>query len=431
MLKKDFSTKILHSIKYSIVEKIFDIIISLLSSIIVTRYLARESYGIISYAASYMIIFNIINIAPENYLFKEYNRLKKDVNNLNECINSFLKFNIIKGFILFFLNIVVGLIVWVKTDKSIFLIVMISNGLVYLLNQLSATIRVVFEVDFNQKAITKIFLIAKMFRFMISLLLIIFPSIYIVLLRDLLFCFIQSVLFYFYFISNYKQFKIKYDFKYSFVYIKKSLFEYSIWTHFTGVITNFIYGIDPFILGFFVSMIDIGNYSIALNSSNYFIILFQVLQKNTSIALANITDESEENEVTTKFFIVSIFFAIMQFLGFVFFGKYYLSLFVTDSIDIIYLYSFYIVLGVTIVNSIRPLSIYLILKYDAKKYFLYSTLPSGIFTIILYFCAAYNFGTIGIAKANVLAYIFWLVTQIILLKKSSFKLTRIQKRNII
>ena len=98
------------------------------------------------------------------------------------------------------------------------------------------------------------------------------------------------------------------------------------------------------------------------------------------------------------------------------------SFFVSDSIPEIYSYFVNIVIGVSIVNCIRPISSYLILKYDAKKFFLFCTLPTGISTLIVYFIFAQNWGALGIAQANIVSYSLWAVMQIFLLTKTNFKL---------
>jgi len=405
MNKKDLRKKILHSISFGLIEQILNIILGFIISVITIRYLSRSNFGLISYAASFFAIINFINIAPENYLFKINNKIENEV----EYLKSYEFFSIFKSLLIFIIFLIIGIAISIKNNNITYLLVFLSNSIFFSFNQIANIYKVKLELEFKQKIITLSVLLGKTAKAILIIFLIYTPKIEIVLISQIL----EVVVYVIYrrrYLKRVLDFNKKISFSYAYNIIKKSSLNYSIWTHLMGVITNFIYKIDPFILGFFVSMEQIGTYSIALKISNYFIIIFQLLQKNSLIALSNISKLKEKNNIIFKFNILSIILSILQFVLFLFLGKHILALYVNkDEIEIVYNYMFYILFGLSIINGFRPLISYLTLIDDVKKVLFYCIIPSGIFTFIIYIISAYKFGTIGIAKANVLAYFFWTI----------------------
>ncbi|NWQ41101.1 oligosaccharide flippase family protein [Bacillus sp. EB106-08-02-XG196] len=415
------TSKVINSLSYGILERIIDLLFGLTASIITVRYLGREEYGIINYIISIGSLINFINLAPETYLYKVYMELSKD--KLNEYLSSYMLFSILKSSIIIILNLVIGIVLYIQFGDIAYLAIILINGLVYLFTSISAIFIVFLELNFNQQIITKIFIAAKLIRTLVICGLIIVPSLYLVVIADLLFALVQIILFFIAFRSK-QLMKISANFKESIYILKESIYKYSIWTHFTGVITQIIYKIDPLILGVFSSMMVVGKYSIALNISNYFIIIFQVLQKNTNMALGNLNDNVESSRITLKFTIASVIIAIFQYIGFIFLGKYFLMLYVDNPIEIqlLYEYSLYIILGLSIFNAFRPLASYLTIKSNPKTFLLNTILPSGLMSVIFYIVGAKLYGALGVAIANVVTYSFAVILILCALKKSKFNI---------
>ncbi|NBI29330.1 oligosaccharide flippase family protein [Chengkuizengella marina] len=413
--------KIISSVSYGLSEKFIDILFGLIASIIMARYLLRSDYGIIGYIASIATIVQIVNLAPETFFYKKFKSFNKKEK--FTFLNSYFIFNVLKSTLIVILNIAIGVFLLILHGDLMYLIVIIVNSFVLFIKNINAVMNIFLEVSFLQKFITRFFLISRLIRTLVLSILILIPNLYIVLLSDIVFVTIQFVLSFIY-LKGHFDYKFKgVKLKEWYSIIKKSILNFSLWAHMSGVVTNIIYRIDPFILGFFTTMTIVGNYSIALVIANYFIVVFQIIQKNTNIALANLSEDEPKKAslVVKKFIIISAVLSIIQYLCFIMFGEYLLKLYVEgNDIKIIYEYLVFILLGLSIFNTFRPLLSYLTIKHSPFKFFIYCILPSGVFTIIAYTLAAANFGAIGVAKANVFAFSFSVICMIVLLLHYKF-----------
>lgn len=408
-MNKSFSKKIFSSVSFGFLERIFDLIFGVVITIIVFRVLQRSEYGILGYVTSYGVFINTINIAPENYLFKlgrdsEHNVFRK-------YHKSALLFNIAKGFVVLGLYSLIGFILSKHFASIVYLEVAFVNGVVFVFTQFTATSKIVLQIYFKQKMITVFSFISKLAKLIITSLLFIFPLIEIVLISELAFALLMALLTYVY-LRKIPQFgeQIKISMKEIIKKVMASIKRFALWNHLSGVCTNIIYKIDPWILGFFVTMSAIGTYNISLKITNYTIVFFQVIQLNTGIALANSNDQVSDKRIVKKMLLLSLMMSVFMITCIFIFGNKILLLFMSkeaEDLDEALVYLIYITIGLSIFNISRPLSSYLIFRKNTKHFFMRVVFPSLCFSFITYFTMASLYGSRGVAINNVIAYIFW------------------------
>ncbi|TDT67871.1 hypothetical protein EV215_1874 [Hypnocyclicus thermotrophus] len=421
-MSRGLNKKIKNSVFFALIEQGISVIFGFLSTYLIIKYIDRKIYGIYNYVLSFMVLINFINIVPANYMFKLKNNLK-DEEELNVYITSFFVFEIIKGIFIFILNVILGIVLYLKFLNGIYLFIAImSNGVLFFINQMIAVSRMVLNINFLQKKITKYRIKSTILKLLLLLLLLVFPKLEIVILANLFSQLFFGIMLYKILVTDIKFHFSKLDNKIIYKKNKQSIRNYTLTTHLLGVVSNIIYRIDPLILSGFVTMTTLGRYSVALNLGNYFMIIFQVLQNNASIALANISDEVEENTVISKFLTLSVVLSIIQYALFILFGKIFLSFFIeVKEITEIYNYMKYILLGLSIYNSMIVLGSYIALRNDPKILLLNVAIPTGIFSIIIYFGGAVIGGAVGVAVGNIIAYIFFSTLLIREVRKTNFK----------
>ncbi len=399
----NLNKKIIGIISFGGLERIFDLLFGLIASIITVRYLSRYDYGVISYVLGIIGLTSFLNFAPETYLYKVYIKLSKE--KIKEYISTYILFTFLKAVLIIIVNVIVGIILLMKFNDEGYLIVIIGSSISLILSTINAIYIVILELDFKQKLITKVFLISKLIRTLIILYLIISPSLYVVVFADIVFSLIQIIIYTTLLTKKKLIIKIK-SLKSAYFIIKDSLLSYSIWTHFIGVTTQIIYKIDPFILGFFTSMSVVGRYSIALNISNYFIIIFMVLQKAANVALGNMDNAQRSATIALKLSAISFIIAIIQLIAFFIFGKYFLLLYIDEPTELnkVYQYLLYIIIGLSIFNVTRPLVSFITIIGSPKEFFLKTILPTGFTAIVLYILAAHYYSAEGLAIANIIVY---------------------------
>lgn len=400
-------SKITLSVIFATVEKCFEMIIGMLTGMVVIRCLRVEDYAIISTIGAYATFIGFLNFAPENYLYKSFVHLKKE--EVKYYADSYIFFDILNGFVLFLLYAAIGVILSWKFGNSGYIIIAISNGLNLLFRQIYNVARIVLELNYKQKTITKISMIVRIASLLLTFLLIFNKSLLFYVCIGLMTCVLEvlcTFLGYKKIIKNIKGNSLQSRKE----IIVKSFKEYALINHFTGVLTSIIYASDTMFLGWFCDLQTVGIYGIALGCINYTILIFQILQKQTSIALGNSSDRKRDVEIVKKFVKVSFWGSLIIVLVFLLGGRIILKIYTGyDDIEELYLYSLMILIGVSAFNCVRPITSYINLKCNLNKYFFKVLLPILIFTMVLYTLASKLFGGMGVALSNIIVYSVWAI----------------------
>ncbi len=400
--------KLIKNVLYSLLEKAGLIGGQFLSSILLIRLLQRSDYGIIGTVAGVYTFVYIFNLSIEAIVFRDH---KLYTDKLNKIFYNFFIFNLLKAF----LFLIIGLFLSVLLSKTFqdknFIFAIISITSIFISEALVSPCVIYASSQFEQKIVTKINLCRSLINLFLLLGLLYFPSIKFIALKDLLLGSLLVVTWYIVFI---KKFKIRIfhtdlikdiDLK----FISNSLFSFSLWSHFSSLITNFIYRSDTFFLSLFTNMTTVGNYNIALNSANIANILPMILGYQNNVALSNSEGEKAAMKISNAFIRVSFYLGIVTIISFIFLGKPYLYLVTGQKeIDDIYTYMLCIMTSLVMVKTFTsPLSSYINMKGDIKKKFFNVLLPAGISTAIIYFFSAKIYGPLGIAVSNLATASIW------------------------
>lgn len=411
---KSVMTPVKSSLFLAIGEKIYETIIGLVVGMIVIRCIEIEDYAVITTIGAYSTFIGFLNFSPENYLYKCFSKCNSE--EITQHVKAYIFFDILNGGILFFLYSLIGVFLFYKSSYIGYLIIAIQNGIMLLIRQIYNVSRIVLELEYMQKKITLISIFVRTCSILLTFLLIFNKSLFFYAIISLITCMLEMILTY----LGCKKFLVieavkKYSRK---QIIIKSFKEYALVNHFSGVLTSIIYASDTMFLGWFCDMKTVGIYGIALGCINYSIAIFQILQKQTSIALGNSKNKKRDIEIVNKFTLVSVILAMIVVLGFVFWGKVVLKIYTgyqdVDTINSLYRYALIILIGVSSFNCVRPITSYINLRCSLIKYFTFVLIPIFALTMVTYFYSSKIWGGIGIAISNIIVYSIWSIIVIII-----------------
>lgn len=411
--------KLVVNILSSGIEKFFILGIQFISSIIIIRVLPRDDYGIIGIVVGYFAFVNIINISLESIILRDH---KKFDENLNEVMQNFFVFNVYKSIILALISFILSYTLSLLYNNNNFIYAIWSTASIIIADTITAPFIIYFASKFNQFLVTKISILRYSLGFIFLLGLPLYPHLWYIAVRDLIINLLYTIIWIY--ISTKKigfapQIRII-----NLSFIKKCFFDFSLWTHLNGIITNFIYRSDPFFLSFFVSLNTVGDYNVALNSANVANILPMIISYQNSIALSHAKSTKHAFQITNTFVKLSFFIGVLTWLGFYFWGKYYLYIITGEkNNEEIFFYMMCIVTGVVIVKSLAsPLNAYINIFGNVKQLFIGGMVPLFLFTVLVYFSSSYLYGAKGIAIANIIVSVFWLAIIILMANKDGYKL---------
>lgn len=411
--------KIIINVLYSFVEKFASIGAQFILSIIIIRLLSREDYGIIGAVVGYFVFVNFLNISIESIILRDHKKISE---NLKGYFSNFFIFNIIKSMLILIVSILIGLYLIKTKDNINYMYAIISYASIFISDSIVAPILVYTTANLNQKMVTKFTAIKILLNLFLSVGLLIYPSLTYLALKDIIVSSVYIFIWFFYFSITYKLSNV-FNFKYfNFNFIKKTILEYSLWTHLNGVVTMFIYKSDIFFLSLFHNLKIVGDYNIALTAANVANIIPMIIAYQNSIAISHAEDNVQANYISNKFLRVSLIVGFISILVFVFGGNLYLKM-ITGQNDNTNIYSYMIpiVFGLIIVKTIAsPLNSYINIKGSVKGLFKSVLLPTFIFTALSYFISAYMFDALTVARVNIINSLVWLILIIRYTKKHKY-----------
>lgn len=411
--------KIYNNIIQSVIEKFFILGSQFVLSFVLVRLLERSDYGIIGVVAGYFVFVNIINISLESIMLRDHQDYE---GKLEKYFFNFIFFNIIKSIIILITAIILSVfLVNIHNDFN-FVYAIAAISFKYIGNSLVAPFSIYATAKFNQKLVTKISTIRSILDILFTAGLLFYPTLSFVAFKNFLVYTIFIAFWLFYsksFIVYTKVFKLN---NLDLAFIKDSLFNYSLWTHINGVVTNFIYKSDTFFLSFFISLSIIGDYNVALTNANVANVLPMIFGYQNSVALSHSKDMKHAYKISNGFIRLSVYIGSLTMGGFVVFGKSYLRL-VTgqENVNNIYLYMIFIVAGLVIIKSFAsPLNSFINIKGSVKSLFKTVLLPTFLITALLYLVSAKFWGALGVSIANIINSMIWLTLMIKEVKKYGY-----------
>jgi O-antigen/teichoic acid export membrane protein len=182
---------------------------------------------------------------------------------------------------------------------------------------------------------------------------------------------------------------------------------FSLWTHFSGLATFFIYNSTVFFLGLLsFSSEDVAFFTVVNKVSNLFFVIPMFLQSVVPIVLSNANLAAREQ--FNKILLLSFFISLTQVVIFALFGR-YIGIFFGLDVDAtlsFYEYGLIISVGIFLLNTTRPLSTFLFIKSQPRRIMLRVFVPAVALAMVVYPWSLNNFGLIGISYAILFVYSF-------------------------
>lgn len=401
------SKKIASQTIFSFLQQIQKFVFVTVSNIILVNSIDRADYGMLGIVTSYFVVFYWLTILPEEVLLRDYKKIK--TSKFKEYVSLLSGFGLIRTALLFFVSIFFGFILSQFFNNATFLFVFSLYALYQLSFIFSGSLQLVLRMEFKQMLITKVSFFIRVIQIFALLGLLVNQSLYYYLFVAILAIFAE-IIFWIYYLKKDLGAGITLNMKILYSELKPAIASFAIWQHFSRNITKYIYEIDLVFLAFFVPLTVSGDYSLAIKISNYSIIIPSILQNSVFLALSRIDARKKANQVVNIFLRYSFFVSVFQLLVFLVLGRWYIFIHTRDRIDEIFFYALMIITGLSVFNITRPLMAYCISKTPIKKFFIYSSIPSVVFSSMAYYFSAKYFGADGVAIANITAYSFWMVT---------------------
>lgn len=150
---------------------------------------------------------------------------------------------------------------------------------------------------------------------------------------------------------------------------------------------------------------ELALFTVVNKVANLFFVVPMFFQSFVPVVLAS--HGNSENKFN-KLLGVSSALAGFQLIFFIFFGDYLGAFFGVnkESIEDFYRLGLILSLGILFLNLSRPLSTFLMVKYNAQKVMVFVFLPTTIFALVLYAFATKFYGVLGAASAASITYFF-------------------------
>ena len=415
MNRPDLARKLSINSIFQLIEKLVVLSFSFVNMYFLIKMLSPDDYGIWGVAFGYFAFLQIINVGTESILWKHHNSMQGGI---LPAMRSIEAFNIIKFFVLLLLAVFMGYILSSIYANSNFIYALVAATSMMAVDSLVSHLATVASANYKHSIVTRVNFNRVLFSLVLMLLFIYNPTMQMLMLKEL------AIAMFVYGLWHRQKKNVigavyfpTFDYV-SLLYVWKSIRSYSIWTHFCGVLTYFIYRSDTIFLSMVAGLPIVGHYNIALNLANLANIIPGIIAQQNSVAISNVDKSDVRNKITLTLLKVSILFGVFILLIYVFLAEYVVMLISEEAPSAqIYSYLIPIVVGLLIVKTIASPIVSLInISGSVRRLFFRVNLPTFLLSIIFYSASAFFCGAIGLAYSNIIVSLVWLA---LLLREAS------------
>lgn len=395
-LHKAFSWSALESIG----SRFFDLI----ALLVVMNALPQGEVVLFGVATSAIFIFNLTLIAPETSLLR-FQKVWASSGCLEDFIGSFMGFNALKVA----LHVGALLIVWFFWGGGgAFYAIVFS--LITQLIQTAEISRIYHRMELEQSFVARFELTSKAIWMLACLSVFYFQTAawYFTIFAVWALC---SAAIWTVILRNKISFKI--NLLGCFNRVLEAVKGFSLWSHFAGVITLFLYNSNILFLQWFggeegqIALVTVVN-----KTANLFFVVPMFIQGFVPVLLANA--QSSQSGFRLILLGNGVISAI-QLIVFIIAGSWLGRVFgVSDeSVDQYYMLGLWVCVGIFVLNITRPLSTFLMVKTPPWQVLIFVFLPVGIIAIGAFSYAAIYYKALGVATASCFIYLLLAVMLVV------------------
>lgn len=406
------------------------------TTLILIRVLSLNEFGIFSFYQSVVSIILLFLPQPIMVLFRRYGELKKN-NELEKALYSYKAFEYVK------LGIILIVSVFLALDKTneLFIVKWMLVILAFSLpvsQSVFNNAREPLRFELKQKTVTYFSLIQRIIT--ISFLFFVFyyfkqeensQKKIVILVLGMLFIYFIFYFVWYGLLKNYIKLKY-YNFLLAIKDSLKTIKKEVLFLHLNGVLFSVVQTIDVLCLKqASISFDEIGRYSLALKTANFFQVISYAVVATFSVYLGRKSHDSKVSDEIKKTKILSFYnmgFAFLLFIFSFFVAEPVLSFIGKGKITGVELmvtksYFIYLVAGVLALSATHPISTLLQARYDLKEALKKIYIPWLVLSYLIYRLASIH-SVLRVAQLNIVVYFIYFI-----LVYRIYKLMKLESQN--
>jgi O-antigen/teichoic acid export membrane protein len=172
------------------------------------------------------------------------------------------------------------------------------------------------------------------------------------------------------------------------------------------MIVDTLFTIDTAILGFFISLAQVGNYAIALKVTSILMLVPRQVARSLQVVLANYEKESARANAINTYFKANLLLTLGQLLFILVAGRWLILALFGVGVDIqsVLHYTVLLTVAVTLLSLGMPLISIINTFLSLKHAFFFVFVPSFLMGLLAFIAGAFLAGAEGMAYANIFTF---------------------------
>ena len=401
----EFAKKALSNTVFAIADVLLTKCATILAFVLLVRLLPSEAIAAIGIATGYLMFIAYLDIQPIRVLMRDYPSLRSDETKRDELLTAFFGFWCLQ--VLAMLLVAILIIIWILDTLAIpgLQFLYFAMTLDFIALTLQGWIKWVYYANFQQRDATRLSFKISIVRVSAYLLLLVMPALSTYAWILIISAFGSCVVW----VAEFRR-----RFKFSLIVrrgglgvVGRSLKDYGIWDHLNRSAVATLFIVDLVILSWFVGTRDMSAYTVALRFASLLALVPAQLTDALQVASATYHNQGKRLQAINIFLKVNGIISVAQFLVILIFGNVLMTfLFGEEMAESAITYAVVIAGGISVFNLSYPLMGICNNYCKLRKAFLSVYFPGLVVGVLTYILSAAKFGAIGIAWANVFAYIF-------------------------
>lgn len=383
---------------YNLIDILSSKVFRIIAFILLARWLATEAIGIIGISEGFLAILGYLEFSFISILYRDNRRQRHAA-----YFSAAVYFWLMQSLVMLVIGLGAGVCLAVYRDNWLLLPAIAGQALSFAMLAGTDIARTYFGLDLRQRFICGINLFLGLVYMASLLLLAGHPGIlaYTVLLTANA---LLGMIVWIRLLRRRYGLKLQ-AFGDTIPLIRRSFGGFALWNHLNKSAYDAILMIDTFILGLFVSLSEVGSYTIALKFTSMFLIIPTLMSNMITIFLSRMERDAASHAVVNLSVKYGLLFSLLQIILFLTAGRSILiHLLPGADIGRIFIYALLMNLGTLFLNVSRPFQSLIVVRGRIKEAFYKVYLPMIFYSLTVYILFAWRWGTIGAALANITVY---------------------------